>query len=108
MLQSHNQLRRLVSPMRRQIPYRNFWFDNKKPEENLSDDSKSLVPQFGENSPRLASIIMLPINRRPIFPGFATHHMIHDKDTVNGTYKKQRFHPTNPFTLTYNFTFSTV
>lgn len=74
-------------PSRRQTCHRNFWFDSKdKTEENLNEDSKSLVPQFGENSPRLASIIMLPINRRPIFPGFATHHLIQDKNTVNGMY----------------------
>ncbi len=87
MLHSRKNLRRIIIPIRWQACHRNFWFDsNKKPEENLSEDSKSLVPQFGENSPRLASIIMLPINRRPIFPGFATHHLIQDKDTVNGMY----------------------
>lgn len=88
MSQLQNHIRRFyVQQIRYQIYRRNFWFDsNKKTEENFNDDSKSLVPQLGENSPRLASIIMLPINRRPIFPGFATHHLIQDKDTVNGMY----------------------
>jgi len=80
-------LRLFVSPTRWQTSRRKFWFDSsKKSEENSGEDSKSLVPQYGESSPRLASIIMLPINRRPIFPGFATHHLIQDKDTVNGMF----------------------
>lgn len=48
-----------------------------KPPE-ASNDKKSLVPQFGDNSPKVSPILILPIPRRPIFPGFVS--TLHVKD----------------------------
>lgn len=43
---------------------------NNQKEDNYDDQSSSLISLFGENSPTVSPLLILPTNRRPVFPGY--------------------------------------
>ena len=56
--------------------------DSELTDDNYSSKSNSLVPQFGENVPKPGSVLILPITRRPIFPGFMSSLVIKNESVA--------------------------
>jgi hypothetical protein len=79
---------------------RHFWWgenseNTNKPNHNLEADDatflgeannggegKSLVAQFGESTPKISPLLVLPLSRRPVFPGFFATHLVKDEKTL--------------------------
>ena len=81
------------------IPKRMFWWSNDEKQateeataEVVKDDEKEnqLVAQFGEALPKLSPLIIAPLVRRPIFPGFFATHLIKDQRTIDAIMANQR------------------
>jgi hypothetical protein len=59
---------------------RRFWWSKGPPPESTDtsgdgavveeEKMKDIVPMFGDLTPKPRQVIVLPLNRRPIFPGF--------------------------------------
>lgn len=45
--------------------------------------SFSLTAQFGEKVPKINPLLVLPLSRRPIFPGFLATHLVKDEKTLD-------------------------
>lgn len=86
--------RRLATPFA--VPQNLFWWsgddekkddDTKSPKliivENGGESTKQIVLQTGESSPKLSPLVIVPVTRRPIFPGFFATHLIKDEKTID-------------------------
>ena len=45
-------------------------------------DKKSIVAQFGDSVPKVNPLLVLPLSRRPVFPGFFATHLVKDEKTL--------------------------
>ena len=71
-----------------------WWSKDKRPESGESssvvDDggavnkSKDIVPMFGDLTPKPRQVLVLPISRRPIFPGFVAALVVKDEKISEG------------------------
>ena len=51
-------------------------------ESDMKDD-KPLIAQFGDpNQPNISPLLILPLSRRPVFPGFFATHLVQDEKTL--------------------------
>ena len=78
-----------------------FWWggdnDDKKEEKEQATavivedghSEKQLVAQTGEHSPKLSPLVVVPVTRRPIFPGFFATHLIKDEKTIDTILKNR-------------------
>jgi len=57
-----------------------------------SGKSSSLISSFGDNSPIVSPLIILPTTRKPIFPGFLSAFQVKDKTTIDALINKNRPH----------------
>ena len=57
--------------------------------EVIKDEENKLVAQFGESLPKLNPIMITPLIRRPIFPGFFATHLIKDQQTIDAIMANQ-------------------
>lgn len=48
----------------------------------IDKNEKGLTLQFGDHAPKINPLIILPIARRPIFPGFMSTHIVKDPKTI--------------------------
>ena len=63
------------------------------PEVSSSDgrsQSKSLVAAFGENTPKISPLLVLPLSRRPVFPGFFATHLVKDEKTLEAIIENKK------------------
>lgn len=68
-----------------------FWWndENKQAAEEaataeiVKDEENKLVAQFGESLPKINPVMITPLVRRPIFPGFFATHLIKDQRTID-------------------------
>jgi ATP-dependent Lon protease len=77
-----------------------FWWSNDEKQqvaeeataEVVKEDEKEnkLVAQFGESLPKLSPLIISPLVRRPIFPGFFATHLIKDQQTIEAISANQK------------------
>lgn len=51
-------------------------------ESSTGSDGKTLVAQFGDKTPKMSPILVLPLSRRPVFPGFFATHLVKDEKTL--------------------------
>ena len=83
-----------VSPVPwRWQPQRPFFFGKKeekpvdKPMEETNDPTSALVlPQAGDNAPKLATLLALPV-RRPVFPGLMSAAILRDERVIDAIIK---------------------
>lgn len=71
------------------IACRPYWGFSKAEEEsgaaNFSSSGssdKSLVSRSGDHAPNLSPVLILPTNRKPIFPGFLSAVTVYDEATI--------------------------
>ena len=66
-------------------PHRSFFFgtkDEKPVDKPVVEDSSALVlPQAGDNAPKLATLLALPV-RRPVFPGLMSAAILRDERVI--------------------------
>ena len=74
-------------------PQRSFFFGKKeekpvdKPVEETNDPTSALVlPQAGDNAPKLATLLALPV-RRPVFPGLMSAAILRDERVIDAIIK---------------------
>lgn len=51
-------------------------------DESISTKPKGIVSPFGDNSPTISPLIILPTNRRPVFPGYLSAVTVKDEATI--------------------------
>ena len=87
-------IRKVSSPVQwRWQPQRSFFFGTKeekpsdKPVDEINDPSSALVvPQAGDNAPKLATLLALPV-RRPVFPGLMSAAILRDERVIEAIIK---------------------
>jgi hypothetical protein len=57
--------------------------------EVVRDVENKLVAQFGESLPKVNPVMITPLVRRPIFPGFFATHLIKDQQTIDAIVANQ-------------------
>jgi ATP-dependent Lon protease len=57
--------------------------------EIVKDVDNKLVAQFGESLPKINPVMITPLIRRPIFPGFFATHLIKDQQTIDAIVANQ-------------------
>ena len=40
------------------------------------------MAQFGDSTPKISPLLVLPLSRRPVFPGFFATHLVKDEKTL--------------------------
>jgi ATP-dependent Lon protease len=88
--------RRALAPF--SMSQKSFWWsgdDDKKDDDkdamknpktivvDNGETVKQIVLQSGETSPKLSPLVIVPVTRRPIFPGFFATHLIKDEKTID-------------------------
>lgn len=75
-----------------------WWSDDEKTKQTteevataevVKDEENKLVAQFGESLPKINPIIVAPLVRRPIFPGFFATHLIKNQETIDAIMANQ-------------------
>lgn len=58
----------------------NSEYDSNKSQQK--DEETPLVAQFGDITPKVSPLLVLPLSRRPVFPGFFATHLVKDEKTL--------------------------
>lgn len=51
-------------------------------DSSLGRGGSGKVAQFGESTPKISPVLVLPLSRRPVFPGFFATHLVKDEKTL--------------------------
>jgi ATP-dependent Lon protease len=80
------------------ISFQSFWWGDEPKQaaeesattaEVVKEEENKLVAQFGESLPKINPVMIAPLIRRPIFPGFFATHLIKDQRTIDAIMANQ-------------------